>query len=135
MLSRLALCLAILGAAACEASRVIPDAVPKGTWGGDDGGLIVTAEGAHAHLGCTLGDVTGPIALDADGRFDVEGQWNVDAFPIDRGIRHPARLSGQTDGYTLTFAVRLSDTGQALGPALVTLGKEPRMQNCPICRR
>jgi len=65
MLSRLALCLVVLGAGACDAARVIPDTVPKGTWGGDDGGLIVTAEGAHAHVGCTLGDVTGPIALDA----------------------------------------------------------------------
>ena len=76
-----------------------------------------------------------PQELLFSGRFDVEGQWNVDAFPVDRGIRHPARLTGRTDGHTLTFAVRLSDTGQALGPALVTLGKEPRMQNCPICRR
>jgi len=135
MLSRLALCLAVLGAGACGAPRVIPDTVPKGTWGGDDGGLIVTAEGAHAHVGCTLGDVTGPIALDAEGRFDVEAQWNVDAFPIDRGIHHPARISGNTDGHTLTFAVRLSDTGRTLGPTVVTLGKEPRMQNCPICRR
>ena len=135
MLRTLLLCLVVLGAVACEASRVVPDTVPNGTWGGDDGGLIVTAEGAHAHIGCTVGDVTGPIALDAEGRFDLEVQWNVDAFPVDRGIRHPARLSGRTDGHTLTLAVRLSDTGQAFGPVILTLGKEPRMQNCPICRR
>jgi len=135
MLRRLAVGLVILAAAACEASRVMPDAVPNGTWGGDDGGLIVSAEGAHAHIGCTLGDVSGPITLDAEGRFDVAGQWNVDAFPIDRGITHPARLSGHTDGHTLTLAVRLSDDGQALGPVVLTLGREPRMQNCPICRR
>jgi len=135
MLRRLLLCLVVLGAVACEASRVVPDTVPNGTWGGDDGGLIVTAEGAHAHIGCTVGDVTGPIALDAEGRFDLEVQWNVDAFPVDRGIRHPARLSGRTDGHTLTLAVRLSDTGQTFGPVVLTLGQEPRMQNCPICRR
>ena len=135
LLRSLMLGLVILGVGACEAARVVPDTVTKGTWGGDDGGLIVTAEGAHAHIGCTLGDVEGPIALDADGRFDVDVPWNVDAFPIDRGIRHPARLSGRTDGHTLTLAVRLSDTGQALGPVLLTLGMEPRMQNCPICRR
>jgi hypothetical protein len=29
--------------------------------------------------------------------------------------------------------VRLIDTGQVLGPALLTFGREPRMQNCPIC--
>jgi hypothetical protein len=114
---------------------VLPGTVPSGTWGGDDGGLYVTAEGAHAHIGCTLGDVTGAIALDPEGRFEVEGKWNVNAFPIDRGIFHPAHISGRTDGRTLTLAARLSDTGQALGPVLLTLGREPRMPNCPICRR
>ncbi len=127
--------LVLVALAACAEPRVGPETVPAGTWGGDDGGLIVTAEGAHAHIGCTLGDVTGPIALDAEGRFDVEGQWNVDAFPVDRGILHPARLSGRTDGAMLSLAVRLSDTGQALGPVWLTRGREPRMQNCPICRR
>jgi hypothetical protein len=135
VLRRLALGLAILITGACEPSPVGLDTVPEGTWGGDDGGLIVTAEGAHAHIGCTLGDITGPIALDAEGRFDVDGQWNVDAFPINRGIVHPARLSGRTDGATLSLAVRLTDTGRELGPVLLTRGREPRMQNCPICRR
>jgi hypothetical protein len=125
----------MLAAGACEAHRAGVDTVPSGTWGGDDGGLIVTAEGAHAHIGCTLGDVAGAIPLDVEGRFDVEGRWNVDAFPVDRGILHPARLSGWTDGRTLSLAVRLSDTGQGLGPVVLTFGREPRMQNCPICRR
>lgn len=120
---------------ACEPSRIGLDVVPSGTWGGDNGGLIVTPEGAHAHIGCTLGDVAGSIRLAGEGRFDVEGRWNVDAFPVDRGILHPARLSGWTDGRTLSLAVRLSDTGQSLGPVILTRGKEPRMQNCPICRR
>ena len=132
---KLMLGLALLMMGGCEPSRVGLDRIPAGTWGGDDGGLIVTAEGAHAHIGCTLGDVTGAIALDEEGRFDVEGQWNVDAFPVNRGILHPARLSGQTDGATLSLAVRLSDTGQALGPVRLTRGREPRMQDCPICRR
>jgi hypothetical protein len=135
VLRRLAIGLVLLTGGACQAPRVGPSTVPAGTWGGDDGGLIVTAEGAHAHIGCTLGDVTGAIALDPQGGFEVEGKWNVDAFPIDRGIFHPAHLSGRTDGHTLTLAARLSDTGQALGPVLLTLGQEPRLQNCPICRR
>jgi len=135
VIRRLALGLAVLMMGACEHPRVGLDSVPTGTWGGDGGGLIVTAEGAHAHIGCTLGDVTGAIALDAEGRFEVSGTWNVDAFPVNRGIVHPARISGRTDGATLSLAVRLSDTGQSLGPVLLTHGREPRMQNCPICRR
>ncbi len=126
--------LAVLLVGACEASRIELETVPVGTWGGDDAGLLVRADGAHAHIGCTLGDVAGPIPVDAEGRFEVAGQWNVDAFPIDLGILHPARLSGRTDGRTLRFSVLLTDTGRALGPVLVTLGREPEMVNCPICR-
>ena len=129
-----ALALALLVAGACASSRMHADTVPVGTWGGDDAGLIVRADGAHAHIGCTLGDVPGPIPVDAGGGFDVAGQWNVDAYPVNRGILHPARLSGWTDGRTLTLSVLLTDTGRALGPARLTFGREPRMQNCPICR-
>jgi hypothetical protein len=122
--------------AACGASGRSPlDRVPAGTWGGEDAGLIVTADGAHAHVGCTLGDVAGEIPLDDRGRFDVAGTYDIDAFPIDRGIRHPARFTGETDGRTLTFVARLTDTGQTFASGELVLGREPRMRNCPICRR
>jgi hypothetical protein len=122
--------------AACgTAGRPPLDRVPAGTWGGEDAGLIVSAEAAHAHVGCTNGDVAGEIALDASGEFDVPATYDVDAFPVDRGIRHPARLRGRTDGRTLTFTVRLTDTGQTLTSGELVLGREPRMLSCPICRR
>ena len=108
--------------------------VPLGTWGGANAGLLVSESQAHAHIGCTLGEVPGSIPLDGDGRFDVSGQYNIDAFPVDRGIRHPARFSGHTDGHTLTLLVRLTDTGQTFGPVGLTLGQQPSMQNCPICQ-
>lgn len=128
------LALALLAVGACAASRLEPGTVTVGTWGGEEAGLIVRADGAHAHIGCTYGDLSGPIPFDGEGRFDVAAQWNVDAFPIDRGIVHPARLSGRITGRSLTFSARLTDTAQALGPVVVTLGREPRMANCPICR-
>jgi hypothetical protein len=122
--------------AGCGASARPPlDRVPAGTWGGEDAGLIVTADGAHAHVGCTLGDVAGEIPVDDQGRFDVAGTYNVDAFPVDRGIRHPARFTGETDGRTLRFMVRLTDTMQTFASGELVLGREPRMQNCPICAR
>lgn len=123
-------------AVACQAT--VPSTlgqVPSGTWGGDEAGLIVSDSEAHVHIGCTLGDIAGPIPLDSRGGFDVAGTYNVDAFPVDRGIRHPARFTGRTDGRTLTLAVRLTDTGQAFGPVTLTKGVTPRMRNCPICRR
>jgi hypothetical protein len=108
--------------------------VPRGTWGGDDSGLIVSATEIHAHIGCTKGDLPGSIPLDGHGRFDVEGLYNVDAYPVDRGILHPARFFGSTDGHALTLSVRLTDTGQTLGPVSLTFGREPGMSVCPICR-
>ena len=125
---------ALLIAAGCAASRLEPGTITVGTWGGDDAGLLVRADGAHAHIGCTYGDIAGPIAFGADGRFDVAAEWDVDTFPIDRGVVHPARVSGTTTGRDLTFSVVLTDIGTTLGPTAVTLGREPRMVNCPICR-
>jgi hypothetical protein len=121
--------------AACGDSARIPDRLPIGTWGGDEAGMVVSAEGAHVHVRCTVGDVEPPIALDPQGRFDAPGRHNVDAFPVNRGIFHPARYSGSTDGRNLVLTVRLTDTGQTLGPVGLVLGLEPRMVNCPICRR
>jgi hypothetical protein len=133
---RRAVAVGLVWAAACGISGRPPlDRVPAGTWGGDDSGLIVRAEGAHAHVGCTAGDIAGEIPLDGEGRFDVAGTYDVDAFPVGRGILHPARFTGRTDGRTLTFTVRLTDTGQTLTSGALVLGREPRMRNCPICRR
>jgi hypothetical protein len=58
---------ALLVGGACSSSRMHPDTVPVGTWGGEDAGLLVRSDGAHAHIGCTLGDVSGPISVDAAG--------------------------------------------------------------------
>lgn len=122
--------------AACETSgpgRL--ERLPLGTWGGDEAGLVVSETDAHVHIACTLGDIAGPIPVDSRGAFDVAGTYNVDAFPIDRGIRHPSRFTGKTDGRTSTLTVRLTDTGQTFGPVTLTFGVTPRMRNCPICRR
>ena len=123
--------LVVAGACGTEARL---DRVPVGTWGGDDAGMLVQPTSAHVHIGCTKGDVPEAIPLDAEGRFDVGGTYNVDAYPVDRGILHPARFTGTTDGRTLTLRVSLTDTGRILGPVVLTFGVEPRMVVCPICR-
>ena len=119
----------------CSETPLPPDQLPLGTWGGQDAGLVVTAQEVHVHLSCTKGDIAGRVPLDATGRFEVDGQHNVDAFPIDRGIYHPARYTGQVFGDDrLRLEVRLLDTGRTLGPVELFLGQEPQMRGCPICR-
>lgn len=119
---------------ACSAATSTPITEVVGTWGGENAGMIVTANDVHVHIACTLGNTVGPIHPDADGRFEATGTYNVDAYPVDRGITHPARFSGRIIGKTMTLTVSLTDTGQVLGPVTLVYGEEPRLGPCPICR-
>ncbi len=119
---------------ACSAVTSTPITEVAGTWGGDNAGLIVSSTDVHVHIGCTLGDAIGPIHPDSNGRFQASGTYNVDAYPVDRGIVHPASFTGQIIGETMTLTVSLTDIARALGPVTLVYGKEPKMGPCPICR-
>src|SRR5947208_354991 len=93
-----------------------------GTWGGDNAGLIADDTSAHVHIGCTYGNVHQPIVADAHGRFDLPGEQDITAHPVDRGILHPARFSGSVLGHTMTLTVTLTDTAVTLGPVELTRG-------------
>ncbi len=125
--------LLLTGALSCNGPD-LPVAEVTGTWGGNDAGLIVNDSTTHLHIGCTNGDIPGVIIPDAAGNFTVVGTYNINAYPIDQGIRHPARFSGNTRGRSLTITVTLTDTAVTRGPATVIFGVEPRMGPCPICR-
>jgi hypothetical protein len=127
-------CLSFAAAIACYNTSTPPITDVRGTWGGDNAGLIATDSTAHVHIGCTLGDTKGAIHPDADGHFEATGTYNVDAYPVDRGIVHPARFSGQISGHTMTLTVVLTDNDRQVGPVTLTFGKEPKMGPCPICR-
>lgn len=118
----------------CATTTGTPITDVTGTWGGENAGLIATDTSAHVHIGCTLGDTKGRITVDTDGHFESAGTFNVDAYPVDRGITHPAQFTGQVSGKTMTLSVVLTDTGRQLGPVTLVLGKEPKMGPCPICR-
>lgn len=111
-----------------------PDAL-VGTWGGKDAGLIVDDTSAHGHIGCTYGNVHQPIVAGLGGWFDVPGEYNITAHPVDLGVLHPARFTGWTDGRVMLLTVALTDTAVRLGPVRLVLGQEPGMVICPICRR
>ncbi len=133
-MTRIGLILSVAILAACHNTLTVPTEI-VGTWGGDNAGLIATDTSAHVHIGCTLGDTKAVIHPDANGRFDLAGTYNVDAYPIDRGITHPARFTGSVAGSTMTLTVTLTDTARTLGPVTLIYGKEPKMGPCPICRK
>ena len=131
-----------MGIVACSSSTssLPPDGLlPLGTWGGDNAGMIVSDTAMHLHVGCTFGDVSGRVALATNGSFDVQGSYMLRAYPIAVGPTVPARFVGNVDGARATVTVTVNDTVQkqtvVLGPVVVTLGVDPRMGPCPICRR
>ena len=119
----------------CDPTGLKPPKDLAGMWGGENAALIADDTSAHIHIGCTYGNIHNRIMLDADGRFDMAGEQNITAHPVDLGILHPARFSGRVIGSTMTLTVTLTDTTVTLGPVLLWYGKEPRMGPCPICRR
>ena len=126
---------ALLLLAACEGDGLLPPSGSVvGTWGTRDAGFIVSDTSAHVHIGCTYGDVHQAITLDAQGRFDVPGLYNIKAFPIDLGVFHPARFIGAVDGSRLVLTIVLTDTTASFGPVSLIYGREPTMAVCPICR-
>ena len=136
------LSLAVAAAVACSSGASGPPfdgALAIGTWGGENAGMIVGDTAMHLHIGCSYGDVSGRVPITADGRFDVTGRYMLRAYPIAVGPAVPARFTGRLDGANATVTVTVDDTVQhttvVLGPAVVTLGREPKLGPCPICRR
>ncbi|HXI64974.1 MAG TPA: hypothetical protein VNH14_10740 [Gemmatimonadales bacterium] len=133
MNTRCAVALAVL--LACNGTGAVqPGPIEAGVWGGDNAGAIVTDSNAHVHIGCTAGDTKQPLVADSSGRFDVTGLYNITLYPVARGPDHPARFFGSTDGHVMSLTIALTDTAVTLGPVELTLGQEPKMGPCPICR-
>lgn len=111
----------------------------RGTWGGENAGAIVDDTIVHVHIGCTLGNFPPPTVLTDEGRFSIEGSYTLRAYPVAVGPSLPAVFTGVVTGTQLTLSVAVNDTVEKklvpLGPVTVVLGREPRMQTCPICRK
>jgi hypothetical protein len=129
-----------LVAASCDDSEFAPlpdDMLALGTWGGDNVAVMVTEERTHVHVGCTFGDMPAEVPLDDEGRFAIDGNYVLRAYPIQLGPSLPAQFSGVVSGRTLTLAIAVNDTVEkkvvALGPVSVVFGREPQMGSCPIC--
>lgn len=126
----------LLGPFLCESSPSgLKNGVINGTFGGENAAVIADDTSAHVHIGCTYGNVHQAIDPDDGGYFDVAGEHNITAHPVDLGVMHPARFSGRVLLGHIRLTVTLTDTAVVLGPVDVLLGKEPRMGPCPICRR
>ena len=133
--------LAMVAACSTETPPGFDGKIPLGMWGGDSAGMIVSDTAMHLHIACSFGDVSGRVPVDENGNFDVTGSYTLQAYPIAVGPSLPARFVGRLDGNELTakVTVTVDDTvghqTVVRGPVQVTLGDDPRLGPCPICRR
>jgi len=100
ILSVLTIVLIVLAGCHSDATNAPPSdgRLATGTWGGDSAGVLVNDTIAHAHVGCTYGDVRGRVPLDAEGRFTAVGSFLLRAYPIAIGPTMPAQFVGRVPG-------------------------------------
>ena len=141
-MSWIVLC-SVLLATACASSDVAPlpadGLLPLGNWGGENAGLIVSDTASHLHVGCTFGDISGRVRLDATGGFSADGSFMLHAYPVSIGPSVPAHFAGRLVGTTITVTATVNDTVAhqivVKGPVIVSLDAEMKLGPCPICRR
>jgi hypothetical protein len=103
--------------------------------------MIVSDTAMHLHIGCTYGDVSGRIPIAADGNIDAVGSYMLHAYPVAVGPTVPARFVGRWNGLssslTVTATVYDTTTNKTItrGPVTITLGQDPKLMPCPVCRR
>src|SRR5690349_24617815 len=83
--------------------------LPLGNYGGDSGAMIVGDTAMHLHVGCTFGDVSGRVPVDANGRFDVAGSYVLRAYPVTVSPSVPARFTGTIDGDRVVVTATIDD--------------------------
>lgn len=76
-----------------------------GNWGHPGVVFTVSEDGIGLSEPCFgSGRITGPIELDAQGHFDIEGSYRLNN-PIPEAPFHPARFVGQLRGKHLAITV------------------------------
>ena len=109
-----------------------PGALLSGDWGGPHAALSAAADGATLQFDCGRGSITVPVQLDAQGRFDVAGEYVTQpggpVAPGDTG--EAARYGGVVSGRQLTLTMTLTATGASQGPFVLSLGTTPHLVPC-----
>jgi hypothetical protein len=106
----------------------------SGEWGGEHISLRITERGGDFELDCAHGTIDGPLTTQADGSFDVRGQFVAERGGPERaGERpdsHPARLTGRVEGDRMTLRIVLTDSGQQVGEFSLERGASPQITKC-----
>jgi hypothetical protein len=94
------------GLLACDRNPAGPSEGPlaTGRWTGDGACLSVADRGCNLAIGCGHGQFPRPI-IRADGTFDIDGTYRMEAGPISIEPAPPAHFSGVVSGSRVTLSV------------------------------
>jgi hypothetical protein len=104
-----------------------------GVWGGKSALLNVHEEGAGLDLACAHGSIEQPILLDSNSTFDLPGTYEQESFgPQVEGENksQPARYIGKIQERTMTLTIKLTRSGETIGPMTLNFGKMTMLQKC-----
>lgn len=108
--------------------------VAEGRWGGVGIALDVTVSGARIELDCAHGTIDAPLALDAQGAFDLPGTLVRERpGPVREGQTEtiePVRYTGRLEGDALTLRIVRPNAPKASTPLSAVFGQTPRLRKC-----
>jgi hypothetical protein len=122
------------GSAKMNATIQEQNRVATGGWGGQNVQMEVTDKGARLRFSCARGSIEQPIALDAEGRFSVEGTLVAEAMgPTNEDNppkSQPAVFSGTVKDQEMTLTVTLKNSKDEPGKYSLNYGKPGRVFKC-----
>jgi hypothetical protein len=96
--------------------------------------MVVTDDGADIEYDCAHGSISGPIKLESNGRFDVNGKHvREHSGPIRLGetlASQSARYVGRINGDLMILTVTLPDFSKDVGTFELKHGSEGRLWKC-----
>ena len=115
---------------ACQSSPTAPNETPLavGRWTGSGACLSVTATGCDLAVGCGHGQFPRP-SIRANGTFDVDGTYRLEAGPVSIEPAPPAHFSGSVIGSRLILNVVRTD--EPVPPAAYSM-TPTTAGTCPI---
>lgn len=108
--------------------------IPEGGWGGVGIQLVVRGDGAEIEYDCANGSLDGPLALDGEGNFSINGTHTREhGGPIrinEKSQSRPARYTGRVQGQSMSLTVTIDGASEALGTFTLTRGTPGRLRKC-----
>jgi hypothetical protein len=129
----LVVCLSVLSSAQVQRHQRA-SVIGDGLWGGEHFRMTVSDNKASFELDCANGEIHGPLRLNKNGAFTVEGTLTKQGpgpIRIGREPRAtPVRFTGRIKGNTMTIALMNLDTQKSEGSYVLTKGREVRLHRC-----